>query len=167
MPISPKLLNEGETVVLDTRTHIKALLFPLFWLVVILAIGVTGTVTVSALGGGIGGLIMWGIALLVILWLVVLPFLSWLTSNYTITDRRLITRTGLLTRRGHDIPLVRINDVAYEHGLIDRMLGCGTLIISDASTHGSVILHDIPDVEDTHRKLVELLDKLHHPNDGT
>ncbi len=166
MPISPKLLNEGETVVLDTRTHVKALLFPLFWLVVILAVVVTGSVTVNALSGGIAGWILWGVGLGLVLWLVVLPFLSWLTSNYTITDRRLITRTGLITRRGHDIPLIRIADVAYEHGLIDRMLGCGTLVISDASTHGSVILHDIPDVEETHRKIVELLNHLHHRNDG-
>lgn len=166
MPISPKLLNEGESVVLDTRTHIKALLFPLFWLVVILAVVVTGSVSVNALSGGVGGWILWGAGLILVLWLVVLPFLNWFTSNYTITDRRLITRTGLITRRGHDIPLIRITDVAYEHGLIDRMLGCGTLIISDASTHGSVILRDIPDVEETHRRIVELLNNLHHRNDG-
>jgi uncharacterized membrane protein YdbT with pleckstrin-like domain len=165
--ISQKLLNEGESVVIDTRTHVKALLFPLFWLVVILAVVVTGSVSVSALSGGAGGWILWGVGFLLVLWLVVVPFLGWLTSNYTVTDRRLITRTGLITRRGHDIPLVRINDVAYEHGLIDRMLGCGTLIVSDASTHGSVILRDIPDVEQTHRKIVELLNHLHHRNDGS
>ena len=66
------------------------------------------------------------------------PFLDWLTSTYTITTKRLITREGLIARRGHDIPLMRISDVAYDMGLIDRMLGCGTLVISDASTHGPV-----------------------------
>ena len=68
------------------------------------------------------------------------PFLRWLTTTYTVTDRRLITRTGILSRRGHDIPLARISDVAYEHGLVDRMLGCGTLVVSDASEHGRVRL---------------------------
>ena len=81
---------------------------------------------------------------------------------YTFTDRRLITRTGVLTRRGHDIPLSRISDVASELGLVDRMLGCGTLIISDASTHGSVRLPDIPHVEDTQRRLNLLLSELEH-----
>ena len=37
--ISKNLLNEGETVVVDTRTHPKALLFPILMLVVFLAIG--------------------------------------------------------------------------------------------------------------------------------
>jgi Bacterial PH domain len=47
--------------------------------------------------------------------------------------------------------------VAYDMGIIDRMLGCGTLVISDASTHGSVRLHDIPQVEQVQRQLTELL----------
>jgi uncharacterized membrane protein YdbT with pleckstrin-like domain len=87
----------------------------------------------------------------------VLPFLRWLTTTYTVTDRRLITRTGILSRRGHDIPLARISDVAYEHGIVDRMLGCGTLIVSDASERGRVELHDVPHVEQVHLKLGHLL----------
>ena len=52
------------------------------------------------------------------------------------------------------------------------MLGCGTLVISDASTHGSVRLHDIPHVEEVQRKLTDLLDahhrwRLRRSDDGT
>jgi uncharacterized membrane protein YdbT with pleckstrin-like domain len=86
-----------------------------------------------------------------------MPFLRWLTTSYTVTDRRLITRTGILSRQGHDIPLARINDVAYEHGVFDRMLGCGTLVISDASQQGRVTLPDIPHVEQVHLKISDLL----------
>jgi uncharacterized membrane protein YdbT with pleckstrin-like domain len=94
----------------------------------------------------------------VVVWFTLRPFLDWLTSTYTITTKRLITREGVLARSGHDIPLHRISDVAYDMGVVDRMLGCGTLVISDASTHGSVRLHDIPDVESVQRRLTELLD---------
>ncbi len=89
------------------------------------------------------------------------PFLDWLTASYTFTNRRLITRHGIVTRRGHDIPLGRISDVAYERDLIDRVLGCGTLVISDASTNGQVLIYDIPRVEESHRMLNELLHNLH------
>ena len=41
---------------------------------------------------------------------------EWLTATYTITTKRLITREGLIARRGHDIPLMRISDVAYDMG---------------------------------------------------
>jgi len=96
-----------------------------------------------------------------VIWFFVRPVLIWLTATYTITTRRLITRHGVITRRGHDIPLTRISDVAYEKDLIDRLLGCGTLVISDASTHGQVALPDIPRVEDVQRKLNDLLHDLH------
>jgi uncharacterized membrane protein YdbT with pleckstrin-like domain len=154
MAISPKLLNEGESVVVSTRTHPKALLLPLLALVVLLAIGVAVQVWV-----GVNALswIVWALVLIGALWWFVRPLLVWSAASYTVTTRRLITRRGVLTRHGHDIPLSRISDVAYEMDLIDRMLGCGTLRISDASTDGEVVLPDIPHVEDVERKINDLL----------
>jgi uncharacterized membrane protein YdbT with pleckstrin-like domain len=156
--ISPKLLTDGESVVVDTRTHPKALILPTLVLVVTVAVAIfldrlTSNGTVS--------LVIWLLALVVIIVWCLKPFLEWLTATYTITNRRLITREGLVARRGHDIPLMRISDVAFDQGILDRMLGCGTLVISDASTHGSVRLHDIPDVESVQRTLVDMLGNLH------
>jgi uncharacterized membrane protein YdbT with pleckstrin-like domain len=156
--ISKDLLNEGESVVVDTRTHPKALLLPLLMLVVLLAIG---TAVQTQVDQKEVNWTVWALALIGIIWFVVRPVLIWLTATYTITTRRLITRHGVITRRGHDIPLSRISDVAYEKDLIDRLLGCGTLVISDASTHGQVALPDIPRVEDVQRKLNDLLHDLH------
>ena len=45
--ISQKLLNDGETVVISTRTHPKALLLPVLALVVLLALGVAVQVLVD------------------------------------------------------------------------------------------------------------------------
>jgi uncharacterized membrane protein YdbT with pleckstrin-like domain len=156
--ISKNLLNEGESVVVDTRTHPKALLLPIFALVVFLAIGVFVQTQTDQ---GIVHKVVWAVVAVGILWFFVRRLLIWLTATYTITTRRLITRHGVITRRGHDIPLTRVSDVAYEKDLIDRMLGCGTLVISDASTHGQVALPDIPHVEDVQRKLNDLLHDLH------
>ena len=159
MAISQKLLNDGETVVISTRTHPKALLVPVLALVVLLAVGVAIQTMVDQ---HVVTLVAWVLVAVGVVWYVLRPFLVWASASYTFTDRRLITRTGVLTRRGHDIPLSRISDVASELGLVDRMLGCGTLIISDASTHGSVRLPDIPHVEDTQRRLNLLLSELEH-----
>jgi uncharacterized membrane protein YdbT with pleckstrin-like domain len=159
--ISQKLLNDGEQVIISTRTHVKALIGPLLALVVLLALGVV--VQVYA-GAGLLALVVWVVLALAAVWFVARPALEWLTASYTITDRRLITRHGVITRRGHDIPLSRISDVSYELGLLDRMLGCGTLVISDASTHGQVQLPDIPQVEQTQRRLNSLLHDTHSPS---
>ena len=158
MAISKDLLNEGETLVIDTRTHPKALLLPLLALVVLLAIGVF---VQTAVDETIVTRVVWALVAVGAIWFFVRPLLVWLTATYTITTRRLITRHGVITRKGHDIPLSRISDVAYERDLIDRLLGCGTLVISDASTHGQVALPDIPRVEEAQRKLNNLLHDLH------
>ncbi|WP_340537482.1 PH domain-containing protein [Nocardioides sp. GXZ039] len=158
MVISSKLLNPGEEIVVSTRTHIKALLIPLMTLILLLAAGVVAQTFIDQ---NTVMLVIWIVIAVLVLWRVVWPFLEWLSSSYTITNRRLMTRHGVITRRGHDIPLGRISDVAYERDLIDRMLGCGTLVISDASTNGQVLIYDIPRVEDAQRQLNQLLHGLH------
>jgi uncharacterized membrane protein YdbT with pleckstrin-like domain len=157
--ISPKLLTDGESIVVDTRTHPKALVLPAVVLIITLAVAIF---LVRLVDNGVAHWVVWILALLVVIVWVARPFLDWLTATYTITNRRLITREGLIARRGHDIPLMRISDVAFNQGILDRILGCGTLVISDASTHGSVKLHDIPGVEDVQRTLLDLLGDLHH-----
>ena len=108
-----------------------------------------------------GSRIVWVLCALGILWFTVRPFLNWLTTVHGVTDRRLITRRGIITRTGHDIPLARISDIQIEINLIDRPFGCGTLVITDASTFGEVRLNDIPHVEATQRQINELLHAIH------
>ncbi|MPZ94854.1 MAG: PH domain-containing protein [Propionibacteriales bacterium] len=156
MGVSPKLLGDGEHVVVSTRTHAKALVGPVLVFIVICAVG--GFLAALAppdqdwLTLVIGALA----AVAILVW-VVWPFLNWFFASYTVTNRRLITRHGIITRRGHDLPLRRINDVSYERQLLDRMLGCGTLVISAASEQGQILLPDVPHVEHLHLQITELL----------
>lgn len=144
MAFPTRLLNEGERVVFSTRTHVKALLVPALVVVVVVVVAALATAWID---NDVARYLIWAVALVLLVVYAVWPFLSWLSATYTVTDRRLITRSGVLTRRGHDIPLNRISDVSYERGILDRMLGCGTLIISDASEQGRVELKDVPRVE--------------------
>jgi membrane protein YdbS with pleckstrin-like domain len=155
MGISKKLLFEGEYVVLSVRGHGKALIWPVAVFIVVLGGIITALMlkpndTVVASGVAI-------VAVPLLIALSLIPFLRWMTSTYTVTNRRLITRQGILSRTGRDIPLFRINDVAYEKGLMDRLLGCGTLIISDATEKAGVVLPDIPHVEQVQLQISELL----------
>lgn len=158
MAISRRQLNHDESVVVSTRTHAKALIRPLVVLALLAAVaGALGTFTGAA--GRAQPLlvaVIWGVAALLALRWVARPFLSWLTTTYTVTDQRLVTRSGILARRAHDIPIDRVSDVAYERGLTDRLLGCGTLLVAVASEQ-RVEWHDIPHVEHVHLKIQDLL----------
>lgn len=169
MAISPRLLNEGEHVVVSTRTHPKVLLLPLLVLVVALAVAVW----VGTLGDGTAGdllhLLGWLLAGAVIVWWVLRPLIVWATTTYTFTNRRFMKRSGLIAKVGRTIPLNRISGVDFEIGVIDRIFGCGTLVVSDASEQGRVELQDIPRVEQVQLKVSEELHRLserRHNDDG-
>jgi len=155
MAISKKLLSSDEHVVLSVRSHGKALIGPGALLILVVAAVITALMLQP--DNSVMGLAAAVVAVPVLVVWVVVPFLRWMTSTYTVTNRRLITRHGILTRTGRDIPLFRINDVAYEKGLLDRVLGCGTLIISDATEKAGVVLPDIPNVERVHLQISQLL----------
>ncbi len=160
MAISRSLLNDGEHVVVSTRTHPKALAVPILLLVVLLACGVVLGNLIGDAGNNAPRLVVWAIFLIAIIWLVVRPFVTWYTTTYTFTNRRLITRSGFIAKEGRTIPLNRISGVDFDMGVIDRMFGCGTLVVADASTDGRVELSDIPQVEQVQLKVAEELDRL-------
>ena len=158
MAISAKLLGEDEYVVVSTRTHWKALIFPVFLLLVVAGAG--GFLAAIVPSGSLqtpGRIAILAVGVVILVTFALNPFLNWFFSTYTVTNRRLITRHGILTRTGRDIPLMRINDVSYEHGLIDRILGCGTLHIESAGERGQVVLPDVPHVEHVHLQMSDLL----------
>jgi uncharacterized membrane protein YdbT with pleckstrin-like domain len=160
------VLAKDEQVVLHSHPHWKRLVGPV--LVFIIATGVAAflTAVVQQRTGWdqtarmiVDGVI-WAIWLVLLCWLTLAPVLSWRTTHFVITDRRVMFRHGLLTRSGIDIPLARINSVEFRHGLIDRMVGTGTLIIESAS-QDPLEFHDIPQVERVHSLLYhEVFDTL-------
>jgi uncharacterized membrane protein YdbT with pleckstrin-like domain len=165
--ISAKLLNEGERVVVSTRTHVKVLFGALLvllataFLVAYVGTRVESSVDHDGVRTALGVLIG-ASAVAVVVWFVLRPFVRWATTTYTFTDRRFIQRSGLVARSGRTIPLNRISGVDFEIGVVDRLLGCGTLVVSDASEEGRVALEDIPRVEEVQRLVAE---ELHNVSD--
>jgi len=151
-----KFLGVDEVEVLHLRTHGKALVAPTLVLLVLAVVAGVGLAAIPATWQPWAGLAEFVLVALALAAWVVVPYLRWLTTTYTLTNRRIITRRGIVHKTGHDLPLSRINNVAYARSLLDRMLGCGTLILTTAA-EAPVELHDIPDVERVHVLMTELL----------
>ena len=151
-------LSEGEQFVLRLHPHWKVLVKPFCILAVIIAAAITALImlpprsSLDAARDGIGVVVL----LAVIVWGVV-PLLRWQTTSYELTTRRLRLREGILSRMGRDFPLIRISDVSFSHGLIDRLLGCGNLIVESAGEHGQLVLNQIPQVEQVQATLFQLV----------
>ena len=159
------VLATDELVVLHRHPHWKRLIVPVLALLVTTALAAFLAALVARTGWDantkkVVSAIVAGVWLLVIGWLTLRPFLAWLTTHFVITDRRVMYRHGVLTRAGIDIPLARINSVEFRHGLFDRMVRTGTLIIESAS-QDPLEFTDIPRVEQVHSLLYhEVFDTL-------
>lgn len=156
--IPRKLLGEGEEVEMAMRPHWKEMVRPVLVLLVLSPIATfLATIVPESDAQPWLRLAIVVVAALVVLRWTLWPFLVWLTTAYVVTDRRLITRVGVVARLGRDMPLSRINDVTFEHsGLLERVLGCGTLVVESAGERGQLVLRDVPRVEEVQRDVYRL-----------
>ena len=159
MTVDPSL-TQDEHLVLLLHPHWKTLIRPFAVAVIVIVIALIAEVLIpSNSAAAVERLVVAAVAILaVMLWLIV-PVLRWRTTTYELTTRRLRVRSGIVTRHGRDIPLARINDVSFEKGLLDRLLGSGRLVVESAGEHGQILLNDIPRVEFTQATLFRLVEE--------
>lgn len=142
-----------ERVVARLRRHGRVLLLP-----AILFVALVGGAAYAA------GLVAepWqrfavlGVAVLLGLLVCLLPYLSWLTSRVTITDRRVIVRSGVFVRVQRELPLRRGYDVTVRKTPAQRMAGSGDVRI-EVGRDRPFLLKDLPKPELVQQALHELL----------
>jgi uncharacterized membrane protein YdbT with pleckstrin-like domain len=161
MGLPKNSLTEDEKIVLEFHPHWSTLVATIFWAIV--AVAVAGVVIFFIPDGDSQTLIRLIVAAVGVVAVIVvglLPFLRWVTTSYTLTNRRLVMRHGILSRSGRDIPLTRVNDVSFSHSLIERVLGTGTLVVESGGENGQLVLKKIPRVEHTQSQLYRLVEEL-------
>jgi uncharacterized membrane protein YdbT with pleckstrin-like domain len=134
-PYPRKLINEGENVILDLKPHWfffwKHIVVGAVFLVVFLFwVGAGGTSSAKWFGWPLA------IGLLVFAGFVVEKYLVWTYTHFVLTDRRVISRSGIVSKRGTEIPLERINNIDFHQGLLLRVIGAGDLDIESAGRDG-------------------------------
>lgn len=140
MPFPRKLLNDDEEVVLDLRPHWWSMTGPA--LVLVLSIAAAIYVAAKSDKGYVR------IPFLVLVLVALVWFLArlarWATTNLVVTSDRLIIRTGVIAKRGREIPLERINDLTVTQRLFERILGAGDLMIESGGERGQEHFQNCP-----------------------
>jgi len=161
MPYPPRLLHEGERVLLDLRPHPIRLVFPT-------------TVGVVGLGGVIAGMVAWtnaptwfGYALLAVVVVtaayVGTKVIVWRSTNFVLTSSRVVYRKGVLHRIGREIPIDRVQDVTYHQRILERIVGAGSLVIESAGDRGAEPLPDIRHPEQVQSLINQTIDDSRGP----
>jgi uncharacterized membrane protein YdbT with pleckstrin-like domain len=155
-----RLLGDGETIAFEMRPHWRSLVVPI--VILIGTVAVTGYVYGRLDPDGFQGNVRIGlllVAAVILIGWVLRPFLTWLTTQYVFTNRRVIVRSGLISRAGRDMPLSRVNNVTFDKTAIERILNCGTLTIQSAAEQGTLVIESVPNVESIQRDVYRLYEE--------
>jgi uncharacterized membrane protein YdbT with pleckstrin-like domain len=95
---------------------------------------------VVCLWAGLSALVTLVVVGIVALVTVVWAFLETLRWKYTITNRRVFVRHGLITIREQTARLERIQDVTLHQTVFDRLFGVGRLLIDTAGSSGGSLV---------------------------
>lgn len=154
-------LTSDETLLLDLRPHWVRLLpssarlvaaaavvglldaqLPTHWLVVSWLMRALWVVVL-----GLGGRLLIDVA-------------RWWFTHFAITSERIIVRSGVVSRRGVEIPLDRVNTVFFEQRIHERLLGAGDITVESASEQGRQRFYDIKNPNQVQQKIYEAREEL-------
>lgn len=162
MAFPEDVLTSDERVALHLHPHWKALVRPVLVLVLCIALVLAAWLVLP--GGLISVAVVGAVALVLVVWLSLWPYLVWRTTHYVFTTERVLLQQGVFARHRRDIPLNRVNDHTMSQRFLERLLGCGTLTIESAGERGQTVLADIPHVERVQTTLYELAEAEHDRN---
>lgn len=146
-------LKNNEKLIFKSSQSIKSLFFWSFifgfiGLVLVLLKGFVVIMGVSSTGYNLY-LIYWA----VLLFFVIKNLITYFTTEYGITNTRVISKDGLIRRDIEEINLSSIESINVNQTIIGRLLNYGTIVISGRGT-SKVILKDIENVVEI-RKLIK------------
>ena len=137
MPYPTKLLNRNEEIVLDLRPHWwyfgRQILtgIPLLILIILILSWSSDGFARDAAG--------WIVVALVVAWVawLAIKYLAWARTYFVVTNQRVVYRTGVVARKGAEIPLDRITNINFNQRIFERMIGAGNLEVQSAGEQGT------------------------------
>ncbi len=119
-------LLDGERVVFRTRPHWILLAGPAGLVVVGAAVSVAPVVS-----GRPGWWSYPGLAIAVIgLAMLAARAVRRLTSEFAVTNLRVVMKVGILARRSDELLLQKVETIGVDQGILGRLLGYGTLTVT-------------------------------------
>jgi uncharacterized membrane protein YdbT with pleckstrin-like domain len=152
---SPTPQRAHEVVVARLRSHGRVLFWP--GLILVAMVGALGYLfgTFDELWMNV---LLAVVCTFVIVVLWVLPLITWLGRNYTITTRRLIVRNGTFVRVRQELLHSRGYDVTVRQNALQSMFGSGDVEINTGLEH-PVILKDVPEASLVQAALHDLMER--------
>jgi membrane protein YdbS with pleckstrin-like domain len=84
--------------------------------------------------------------------------LQWHEDWFVVTDRRMLVRSGVLTRRLSMMPLVKVTDLSFARPPVGRLLGYGEIVIESAGQEQALRrIRHLPNPDALYLEICDLL----------
>lgn len=122
-----KHLMEGETVVYRAKLHRIIFMLPL----VLVILGVAAAILIRVYLESSQAAWITGAAFLIVAIVVAFPpFIRYTTSEFAVTNKRVIVKTGLIYRQTLELVLTKVETIGVEQSIMGRIFNFGTIIIT-------------------------------------
>lgn len=115
-------LISGERLVYRTRLHWNVLIKPVMWGAVLFGAGSVALTTRYA----VAAWVLLPAGLLILLF----TYTNYFSSEFGVTNKRVLIKTGLFGTRSFEILLAKVEGIGVDQTLWQKMLNSGTIVIS-------------------------------------
>lgn len=132
-----EMLNDDEDIIFERHPHWTYMLGP----IAMMCLGVLVFVVIALIDVAFA----WIGLLVTLLFAIgsVGRYLRWRTTEFVLTTSRIITRHGILSKHGLEIPLDRVMNISYHQSIFERLLKVGDLVIESAGELGRQLFTDV------------------------
>ncbi|MGI9600408.1 MAG: PH domain-containing protein [Acidimicrobiales bacterium] len=155
MPFPRELLSADEEVVLDLRPH--------WWQITPSAVvlGLAIILGIAVLSWDPHESVKWivGLGILAALIWFGSSYATWVSTSFVVTNERIISRGGVIAKRGIEIPLDRVNTVHFSQRLFERAIGAGDITVESASESGQQHFHNVRKPNHVQQEIYRMIDQ--------
>jgi len=111
-------LMSDENITYQTKLHWIILLWPIFWLIALIIMFMDQETFILA-----------SILVVVFLYSACKNIIIFITSEFAVTNKRVIMKTGFIKRNSLEILLSKVESLGVDQGILGRILGFGTISV--------------------------------------
>jgi len=117
--IEENLMN-GEKVLYSSKLHWVVFLWPIVWFIV----------AIIFFSGGGDAAAAGGLFVLIAIVTGIASFINYKTSEFGITNKRIIVKVGFIRRNSIEVLLNKVEGIQVNQGILGRILGFGSITVS-------------------------------------
>ncbi len=115
-----KNLMNGENILYRGKLHWVVFLWPVIWLIV----------AIMFFGGRGDTAAVGGLFVLIAIITGIASFINYTTSEFGITNKRVIVKVGFIRRNSLEVLLNKVEGIQVNQGILGRILGFGSITVS-------------------------------------